>query len=162
MDQPPRNPPDDADDGAPVVPRGEAFAAGPARAAGSVAADPGRRDGEGELPPPPDDTPASPEVPVARELEPDDRPVPAAPAWAVVLLCGLVVLVPALAVLVSAEAATWVLAGSVTLVALLRVLTPAGGLFVARTRMADVILLLLLAATLSALAPWAATVDVGG
>ena len=73
-----------------------------------------------------------------------------------------VVAVPGLAFLVSAEAAAWVLAGALVVVALLRLVTPAGGLFVARTRLTDVVLLLLLAAALSALAPWAATVDVGG
>lgn len=107
------------------------------------------------------DDPVSPDVPVAPpDPARDERLVPRAPGWALALLGGFVVAVPVLALLVSAEAAAWLTAAVVTLVAVLRVVTPAGGLFAGRTRMADVVILLLLAAALSALAPWAATLDI--
>ena len=118
-----------------------------------------------ETPPltaPADDVPASPDVPVVPPDTPPTGPLVAtAPGWALALLCAWLVAVPALAFLVSAEAATWAAAAGLALVAALRVMTPAGGLFVARTRMADVFVLLILAAALSALAPWALTADIG-
>ena len=171
MDQQPRtpagNPDAGADTSAAAAARGDAArgsvvsVGAPRHPPGSE--EPGLRAGKSELPPPADDTPASPEVPIApADPGPDRRPVPRAPGWASAFLGGLVMVVPGLAFLVSAEAAAWVLAGALVVVALLRLVTPAGGLFVARTRLTDVVLLLLLAAALSALVPWAATVDVGG
>lgn len=108
-----------------------------------------------------DGLPVSPDVPVLPpDPAPDERLVDRAPGWALLLLLGVVVAVPVLAFTVSAEAAAWFTAGALTLVAVLRVLTPAAGLFAGRTRLSDVVVLLLLAAGVSALAPWAATLDI--